>query len=310
MLPDIQFLRPEVPIRINRVGVVGVKKLVEVERTGKRPIILISKFDVFVDLPEEMKGANLSRNFEAIDEVLEALTERPVKKIEDLCLKIAETLLNRHEYATKAEVKMDSELILKKRTPVTARKTQEVVKIIGEAVVWRNGGRRVFVGAEVVGVTACPCAQEMVKARVREKLRKMGFGDEDIDKILNAIPLASHNQRGRALIKIEVRDFTPNIDKLIEIAKKAMSGEIYEVLKREDELEVVWKAHLNPRFVEDCVRLMAKMVIEEFPNAPDDVIVFFRQENEESIHQHNVVAEKIATMGELRRELSSYERKV
>ncbi len=310
MLPDIQFLRPDVPIRINRVGAVGVKKLIEIERTEKRPIILISRFNVFVDLPEKLKGANLSRNFEAIDEVLEALTERPVRRIEDLCIKIAETLLSRHEYATKAEVRMDSELILKKRTPVTARKTQEVVKIIGEAIVWRNGNRRVFVGAEVVGITACPCAQEMIKARVRERLRSMGFGKEDLDRILEVVPLASHNQRGKALIKIEVKGFSPSIDKLIEIAKKAMSGEVYEVLKREDELEVVWNVHFNPRFVEDCVRFMAKMVVEEFPDAPDDVIVFFRQENEESIHQHNVVAERIATMGELRKELSSYERKV
>ncbi len=305
VLPDVQFLKPEIPIKLNRVGAVGIKKLVKVERKEKRPIILISNFDVFVDLPPSMKGANLSRNFEVIDDILENLTAKPVRRLEDLCLKIAEILLERHEYATKAEVKMESELILKKRTPVTSQITQEVVKILSEAIVCRDGKKNVFVGAEVVGITACPCAQELVKAKSAEKLRELGFGEKEIEKILNAIPLATHNQRGKALIKMQVSEsFSPSIDKLIEIAKRSMSYEVYEVLKREDELEVIWNAHRNPRFVEDCVRLMARFVVEEFDDAPDEILVFFRQENEESIHQHNVVAERIATMGELRRELS------
>ena len=304
MLPDVQFLKPEIPIKLNRVGAVGIKKLVKVERGEKRPIILISSFDVFVDLPPNMKGANLSRNFEVIDEVLESLTARPVRKIEDLCLKIAEMLLSRHEYATKAEVRMNSELILKKRTPITKQVTQEVVKILSEAIVWRNGRKNVFVGAEVMGITACPCAQELVKAKSAEKLKELGFDDATIKKILDAIPIATHNQRGVATIKMQVKDdFSPPIDKLIEIAKRSMSYEVFEVLKREDELEVIWNSHKNPKFVEDCVRLMARFVVEEFKDAPDDILVFFRQENEESIHQHNVVAERVATMGELRKEI-------
>ena len=304
MLPDVQLLKPEIPIKLNRVGAVGIKKLVKVERGERRPIILISSFDIFVDLPPNMKGANLSRNFEVIDEVLESLTAKPVKRIEDLCLKISEMLLNRHEYATKAEVRMNSELILKKRTPVKRQVTQEVVKILSEAIVWRNGRKNVFVGAEVMGLTACPCAQELVKAKSAEKLKELGFDEDTIKKILDAIPIATHNQRGIATIKMQVKDtFSPPIDKLIEIAKRAMSYEVFEVLKREDELEVIWNSHKNPRFVEDCVRLMARFMVEEFKDAPDDILVFFRQENEESIHQHNVVAERIATMGELRGEI-------
>jgi len=307
VLPDVQFLKPDVPLKLNRVGAKGIKKLVKVARDEGRPIILISNFEVFVDLPPSMKGANLSRSFEVIDEVIENLTAKPVKRLEDLCLKIAEMLLERHEYATKAEVRMDSELIMKKKTPLTAQRTQEVVKISCEAVYWRNGRRRIFVGAEVVGITACPCAQELVKAKASEELKKVGFNEDEIRKILEIVPVATHNQRGRAMIKIQVKDdFSPSIDQLIDIARRSMSFEIYEVLKREDELEVVWKAHKNPRFVEDCVRLMARYVVETFKDAPDDVIVLFRQENEESIHQHNVIAERIATIGELRREINPF----
>ncbi|MBO8182978.1 MAG: GTP cyclohydrolase I FolE2 [Archaeoglobus sp.] len=304
MLPDVQLLQPEVPIGLSRVGATGVKKLVQVERKGKRPIILISTFDVFVDLPSTRKGVNLSRNFEAVDEVIESLTAKPVKTVEELTVKMAETLLERHEYATKAEVKMVSELIMRKRTPATSQKTQEVVKIFSDAQRWKDGRKMVMIGVEVMGITACPCAQELVKSKAANELEKAGLSEEVISKVLNIVPVSTHNQRGRATLKIEVRDgFVPSLDELIEIAKSAMSYDVYEILKREDELLVVEMAHRNPRFVEDSVRIMAKNTVERFRNAPDDVLVIFRQENEESIHQHNVVAERVSTIGELRKEL-------
>ena len=304
MLPDVQLLRPEVPIGLSRVGATGIKKLVQVERKEKRPIILISTFDIFVDLPSDRKGVNLSRNFEAIDEVIESLTSKPVKNVEELNIKIVENLLNRHEYATKAEVIMTSELIMRKRTPKTKQKTQEVVKIICEAMKWRSGKKLVFIGVEVSGITACPCAQELVRAKALEELVALGYDRNEAERILSHVPIATHNQRGRASVKIQLTDeFTTSIDQLIDIAKSAMSYDIYEILKREDELEVVYKAHQNPRFVEDSVRIMVKATIEKFKDAPDNIVVVFRQENEESIHQHNVIAERVATIGELRNEI-------
>ncbi len=306
MLPDVQVLKPEVPIGLSRVGATGIKKLVQVLREGKRPIILISSFDVFVDLPSHLKGVNLSRNFEVVDEVIEALTAKPIENVEDLVVEIARQLLNRHEYATKAEVTMTSELIMRKRAPKSGQRTQEVVKIFSEAVIARNGKKIVFVGVEVTGITACPCAQELVRAKAREKLLSLGYPEGEVDKILSAVPLATHNQRGRATLKVQVTDeFKVPISRLIEIAKSSMSQETYEILKREDELEVVERAHANPRFVEDSVRIMAAKLLKAFPDAPDNVVAVFRQENEESIHQHNVVAERIATIGELRNELNN-----
>ncbi|HQC00573.1 MAG TPA: GTP cyclohydrolase, FolE2/MptA family, partial [Methanospirillum sp.] len=78
-LPDVQSTLPDVRINLTRVGVKNVKKLVEVTRPGKRPVIFISIFDIFVDLPGSLKGANLSRNFEVIDEVLQSAIEGEVK---------------------------------------------------------------------------------------------------------------------------------------------------------------------------------------------------------------------------------------
>ena len=86
-----------------------------------------------------------------------------------------------------------------------------------------------------------------------------------------------------------------------------MSSEIYELMKRPDEAEVVEKAHRRPRFVEDCVREMIRMAVEEFRGFGDGAFVFARQENLETIHQHNVVAARYGLVGELGRELSSDE---
>ena len=134
-LPDIQACEPDYPFNLTRVGVTGVKKLVKVERgNDERPVVLISNFEVFVDLPSDRKGANLSRNFEVIDEVLEEAINCPVYEIEELCGEIAKRLLSRHEYASRAEVKMKSEYIVRRQTPVTKVTCQEVVDIFAEAV--------------------------------------------------------------------------------------------------------------------------------------------------------------------------------
>ena len=82
-----------------------------------------------------------------------------------------------------------------------------------------------------------------------------------------------------------------------------MSSEIYELMKRTDEAAVVEKAHRRPRFVEDCVREMVGGVVARFPELADPAFVSARQENLETIHQHNVVAERFGLLGELRREL-------
>lgn len=309
-LPDVQANKPEIPITLSRVGVTGVKKLVEVARAEKRPIILISSFDIFVDLPSDRKGANLSRNFEAIDEVLEESVTSPVFEIEELCSAVARRLLDRHEYATRAEVKMKSEYIIKRTTPVNRMKCQEVVDIFAEARAMRTPDNKVdvkkMVGAEVVGITACPCAQEITRDKAIAELKKLNVDNKTIKKFLEAVPMATHNQRGRGIISIEVTSGNKvSLEKIIRIIEESMSSIIYELLKRNDEALLVETAHKNPKFVEDCVRTMAKKIVHEFPNLPDDSIITIKQINEESIHSHNAFAERNALLGELRKELKA-----
>jgi GTP cyclohydrolase IV len=156
-------------------------------------------------------------------------------------------------------------------------------------------------------MTACPCAQELVMDRAQERLADEGFTDDEIARVFEAVPVATHNQRGIGTLWIgcpERCDEPVEAQTLLEIVEAGMSSEIYELMKRSDEQEVVEKAHLQPRFVEDCVREMVRMAVERFRRFGEDAFVSARQENLETIHKHNVVAERHGLLGELERELA------
>ena len=136
------------------------------------------------------------------------------------------------------------------------------------------------------------------------------FAEADIERIFEAVPVATHNQRGLGTLHVgcpEGCDTDIDGEQLLAIVENSMSSEIYELMKRSDEGAVVEKAHRRPRFVEDCVREMISGVVEGLPELSDDAFVSARQENLETIHQHNVVADRHGMLGELRRELASGE---
>lgn len=310
-LPDVQSTAPDVRISLTRVGVKNVKKLVEVCRPGKRPVIFISEFDVFVDLPSSLKGANLSRNFEVIDEVLQQATSGEVKGIEDVCGIVSKKLLDHHEYADRTEVFMRSFYMISRETPVSKTSCQEVVNVYAHAIAQRTSDKnkpiiRKSVGAEVTGITACPCAQNIMKDHAMHVMEKLEIPKEKQDAFFNEIPMASHNQRGKGFLCVETDgDIVVPLDQIVTVLKESMSARIYELLKRGDESYVVMAAHKNARFVEDCVREMARRVVTTFVDLPGDAAVTIRQTNEESIHQHDAYAERKATLAELRAELNA-----
>jgi GTP cyclohydrolase IV len=159
-------------------------------------------------------------------------------------------------------------------------------------------------------MTACPCAQELVAGAARERLDADGFSADEIERILEAVPVATHNQRGLGTLYVGCTETCADeIDAttLLKIVEQSMSSEIYELMKRSDEAHVVEKAHRRPRFVEDCVREMVGGVIDQFPELDGSAFVSAQQVNLETIHQHNVVAERFGTMGEIRHELATGE---
>ena len=183
--------------------------------------------------------------------------------------------------------------------------TQEMVTLCGIAAASETGTRRV-VGVEAHGINACPCAQGLVRGHAAERLADAGFDEGDVDRILELVPLATHNQRGRGTLYVGT-DLQLDATDLMRVVEASMSAPIYELLKRPDELFVVEHAHLQPRFVEDSVRLSLAGALEALPELTDGDFLFARQLNFETIHAHDVLAERSGTVGELRRELATGE---
>ncbi|WP_458402791.1 GTP cyclohydrolase MptA [Methanobrevibacter sp.] len=307
-LPDTQDDTPSIPIKLTRVGVTGVKKLLQLERVNKRPIILLPTFDAFVDLPNDQKGVHMSRNPEAISEVLETVANGSTIDVESLCAEIVRCMMIKHEYAKRVEISMTTDFMFMKESPVTKNETQEMAKLKAKAIGFRNDDGEVSIrksiGAEVIGMTVCPCAQESV--RESDKLKLLEFLDEETtQKVLDTVTFASHNQRGVGTLLIEVPEHkTVKAEDIIDIIEKSMSSPVCELLKRPDENATVMNAHRKPVFVEDCVRNMMESIAKKYSDFPDDTIITARQENHESIHRHNAFAEKKTTMGELKAELN------
>ena len=306
-LPDVQASSPDVTVGLSQVGVTGVEKLVKLARTDARPIVLMAEFEVTVDLPSWRKGADMSRNMEVIDEVLEAATREEAYRVEDVCGDAAEILLERHEYTTQATVAMEAAFIKREQTPATERETQHTVDIVASATATEEGTRE-EIGARVDGMTVCPCSQGMSRSRARERLVDLGVAEDTIDAFLESVPQPGHSQRGHATLTVEASgDPAADLNTIIDIARDAMSARIYNLAKRPDEDHMTLEAHADAKFVEDCVRAMAEGVVEEFHELPDDTVVTMIQSNDESIHQHNAHAERVVELGTLRSEIESSE---
>jgi len=287
-LPDVQSRLAPSHFKLTRVGVTGVKKLVHIKRPNKESVLpLTVTMDLFVDLPASQKGSHMSRNLELVSEIINQTLKTPVSDLESFCAETAELLLKKHEYATFSEVKAEADYFLDIIYP-SGQKGSEPYKLVAEARAKSSGELKKLIGVEVIGMTACPCAMEVV--------RKL----ETRDKNYSA---PTHNQRNIGTLMIEVPRGTQVVDAddLIDIVVKSFSSPTYSILKRKDEAELVLRAHAKPKFVEDVVRDILSAVLKRYKNLPDEVLVIVRSESEESIHKHNAFAERVTTLGELRK---------
>jgi GTP cyclohydrolase IV len=308
VLEDVQAQVPGLQVSLSRVGVTNVEKVVRIGDNGMERLYW-AKLDCFVDLGPQQKGAHMSRFEEVVNDVIgEVVLSERVFRAETLATHIAEKVRDR-QGARRAEVHIEARYPEHKPAPVSGIETQELYTLLGTAVASEAGTRR-LIGVRAQGMTACPCAQGLVQAGARDRLLDDGFSEEEIERIFEAVPVATHNQRGLGTLHIGCpEDCVTDIDAewLLRIVEDSMSSEIYELMKRSDEGAVVEKAHRRPRFVEDCVREMVGGVIASFGELTDRHFVSARQENLETIHQHNVVAERFGLLGELRREAASGE---
>src|ERR1700748_2777434 len=288
-VPDVQSGVPATQVSLSRVGVTGVEKVIRV-RDGERENLFYAEIECFVDLNAKQAGVHMSRFEEVVAEAIDEVILGEAFKAEILAAHVAEKIRERQN-GQRAEVSLTARYPETVSTPESGIDTQEIYVLFGTAVASERG-TRTLTGVQAQGMTACPCAQEMVAGLSRERLAEQGFGAEEVERVIDVVPIATHNQRGIGTLHIGCPEGGPSwIDapEMLRIVETSMSSEIYEVMKRPDEMADVVKAHETPRFVEDVVREMIRQVVEKYPDLPDEAFVMARQEHLETIHRHNVV---------------------
>jgi GTP cyclohydrolase-4 len=298
-MKDVHAMAPaRAGLRLRSVGVAGIRKPLSVQRKDAVHT-LAATFDVSVDLPSDRKGSDLSRNAEVLAEVVDHTVVRPVASLEAACSAIARELLDRHSYATESDVHASAEYFLR-RGISEARRSFEDYLLLAEARASRTEGGSVAlrrrIGAEAVGMTACPCAMETCRDELAKEFPELA------EPRFASLPMITHNQRNRTRLVFEIDDRTDvEVDEMIAAIEHAQSSPTYAILKRGDEGRMVLNAHRNPKFVEDVLRDLLGGLPRRFPSMPDDVLALASTVSEESIHKYNVEASHRISLGELRR---------
>lgn len=290
--PDVQAAEAPRPYRLTRVGVRAVKKPVTVHRPGAKPTGVVATFDLFVDLPKTQKGTHMSRNLEALADILDEEVAEEAPSLENLCRRLAVRLLDKHDYASHAQVKAEADYFLARKNP-GGKPSVESYRLLAEAEAFRAARKPKTtrrVGVQVVGMSACPCAMETV----RHKLGAEG------KKVPADLPFITHNQRNRVTLLLDLPgEADVEAADLVALCEESLSAPTFELLKRGDEGDLVLQAHHNPRFVEDVVREVLHKAQGRYASLGKDVRVFVSSEAEESIHKHNAYAERTTTFAEL-----------
>ena len=305
-LANRQEGEPDVKLSIARAGVSSVKRIVRL-CVGGRETPFNAEFSMVADLAPGKAGVHMSRFSELLEEALLDVLARSEAhgRVEDVAAAVAREIVDSQK-ATSADVRLRADFGLERWTPVSGKRGEESYTLVTVAHADRDGAVRRVVGVEADGMTACPCAQLMIREHSLVELREAGFSEADATRALDALPVATHNQRGRGSILIgtgDARDRAIDAADLVDIVENAMSSETYDLLKRPDEFFIVNKAHRNPKFVEDVVRGILGSALEMYGDFSDDAFVFASQVNYESIHKHDAFAEAFGTFGELRGEL-------
>src|SRR5215212_4028749 len=199
-VPDVQAAAPSVSLSLSRVGVTAVEKVIRLNHEGAEQLFM-ARLECVVDLGPQQKGAHMSRFEETVNDAIgEVVLGESGFKAEDLARRIAELVRERQD-AARAEVTIAARYPEHKPAPVSGIPTQEIYTLFGSAVAGEHGTRR-MVGVAAQGMTACPCAQGIVAGHASERLAEDGFSDDEIERILDAVPVATHNQRGLGTLYI------------------------------------------------------------------------------------------------------------
>ncbi len=250
-LDDKQSERDHRELRIDKVGVRGLRFPIQVQDRARTVQNTVATIGMFVDLPKEFKGTHMSRFVEVLNAHGAVIH---VENISEILMSLQEKLKS----AT-SHLELEFPFFMTKVSPVSRRESlMDYVARFDAAACGNEIDFILTVKAHVT--TLCPCSKAISK-----------YG--------------AHNQRG--LVSVAIR-FTKSvwIEELIGMIESSASSELYALLKRQDEKAVTERAYENPVFVEDLVRNVALKL-----NADDRISWYkVEAENFESIHNHNAYA--------------------
>lgn len=286
---DVQSEKPEIPLLIERVGVKGVKRKINIYIPGETLSYDI-KLNAYVDLPKDQRGIHMSRNIEVILESIDEASKGRYSTLEELFESICRKLLFKHSYASKAEVHGETTYFYK--TKVFDEEIYEAAEIKLRVSVDKNDNIRWCTGVTIEGITVCPCAQVMYsELEGTEQSRS-----------------PSHTQRAKLFVGVETKGKVARIEWLIETARESFSAPTVSLLKRHDEYRLIRDAFKNAKFIEDVVRnaiynIAIKLLNENFPL---DTRIIIEGESFESIHPFNAYAYRHAYLRDLYYEVETH----
>ena len=250
-LHDAQNTRDHRELRIDKVGVRGLRFPIQVRDKAHAVQNTVATIGMFVDLPKEFKGTHMSRFIEVLN------AHGNVIHVENIG-EILRSLQAKLHSAT-SHLEMEFPYFMVKKAPVSGR--EGVMDYTARFDAAACGHEIDFVLTVKANVTTlCPCSKAIAK-----------YG--------------AHNQRGEVTVQLRFRK-PIWIEDLIEMIEVSASSELYALLKRQDEKAVTERAYENPVFVEDLVRNVALKL-----NAHPEVRWYrVEAENFESIHNHNAYA--------------------
>jgi GTP cyclohydrolase I len=250
-LHDKQSERDHRELRIDKVGVRGLRMPIQVLDKARRLQDTIATIGMYVDLPKEFKGTHMSRFIEVLHAHGSVVH---VENINDILYAMQERLKS----AT-AHLEIEFPYFLVKKAPVTG--LEGVMDYTARFDAAACGREIDFVLTVKTPVTTlCPCSKAIAR-------------------------YSAHNQRGVVTVQIRSRKRIW-IEDLIEMVERSASCELFSLLKRQDEKAVTERAYENPVFVEDLVR----NVVVRLNEHPDVTWYRVEAENFESIHNHNAYA--------------------
>jgi GTP cyclohydrolase I len=250
-LHDKQSERDHRELRIEKVGVRGLRFPIQVRDKTHAVQNTVATIGMFVDLPKEFKGTHMSRFLEVLNAHGNIIH---VENISDILHAMQEKF-----QASTSHLEIEFPYFMVKRAPVTGKEgVMDYLARFDAAACHKGILFLLTVKANVT--TLCPCSKAIA-----------AYG--------------AHNQRGEVTVQIRMRKAVW-IEDLIAIIESSASSELYALLKRQDEKAVTERAYDNPVFVEDLVRNVALKL-----NAHPDVTWYkVEAENQESIHNHNAYA--------------------